>query len=261
MNLTEILETIDSYARDYIRYILAVVNRDAFKTEARDFDPKLVIFSLFSVIIGSYLFDRFARHMIVTQSTILETATRVFAVWLAVGVVFYFGLNRLSRTRADFSATLSIVLRVLPVAYVLSAFAASVAAEAVRLFRNDDCYGWWGYLTLWLGEVLVVFFLMPPSVARYFEQERAVETPPDAVAGHARGAHPGRGRIMLLSLGVIFILLFSRLFTIAVFLADTAKQSSADAVKQCKMDRRCADAARIRQIRLYMQGIGECFQV
>ena len=254
MNFTELLETIDTYAREYIRYVLSVASRTAFKDEAGDFDPKLINFSLISVILGSFLFDRFVRHAGFSQSDMLDRVVRVFSTWLFIGLVLYIGLNFRSRTRIGFSPSLTIVLRVLPVAFMLSTYAATVMAQIARLFASAACSAWWGYSLLTLAETTIILIFLPISVARYVEYDHA------PTVDHAVGHSFGRARTLALSLLVIGVIVSVRAFAIMGELVGAAPAVYAAEVKLCGNDRSCvARQSEPKAVRDELREIAECF--
>ena len=254
MNFGEILETIDTYAREYIRYVLSVASRTAFKAEAGAFDPKLINFSLISVIIGSYLFDRFVRHAGFSQGDMVDRIVRVFSTWLFIGVVLYVGLNFRSRIKIGFSPSLSIVLRVLPVAFMLSTYAATVIAQMARLVTSSGCAAWWGYSVLTIAETVIILMFLPISVARYVEYDHA------PAAEHPVGHSFSAARTACLSLVVIGVIILVRVFVVMDELVAAAPAVYAAEVKLCGNDKSCAARkTEHRAIRDELREIAECF--
>ena len=248
MNLIEILDTIDSYAREYIRYVLSVASRAGFKKHARDFEPRLINFSVISVVIGGYLFDRFVRHSVVGQPQLLDTVGRIFPLWVFISAVMYIGFNFRSRAKINFSNALSIILRVLPVAFVLSTFAATVMAQMAGIFRDPSCSAWWGYSALMAGEPIIVMMYLPTSIMRYVEDDHvADEEPPES---HSFGS----ARRMVLTVLTIVILFSVRVAMVLTDIADNAPKPVAH----------LADAANALAKRQYFHdafnGIGGCFR-
>ncbi len=236
MNFSEILETVDTYAREYIRYVLSVASRTAFKAEAADFDPKLINFSLISVALGSYLFDRFVRHAGLSQGDLIDRMVRIFSTWLFIGVVLYAGLNLRSKIKIAFSPSLSIVLRVLPVAFMLSTYVATVVAQVARLFASPACAGWWGYLGLSVNETVIILMFLPISIARYVEYDHA---PGEGVP---EGHHYGVARTLTLSLLVVAIIMAVRVFAIVGEFASLASATSVVKTAACHNDKACQAA-------------------
>ena len=254
MNFTELLETIDTYAREYIRYVLSVASRTAFKAEAGDFDPKLINFSLISVILGSFLFDRFVRHAGFSQSDMLDRVVRVFSTWLFISVVLYVGLNFRSRIKIGFSPSLTIVLRVLPVAFMLSTYAATVMAQIARLFASAACSAWWGYSVLTLGEVAIIVMFLPISVARYVEYDHS-----PAIKHPARHSF-GWVRTLALSLLVVGVIVSVRAFAIMGEIVGAAPGVHAAEVKLCGKSSPCvARQSEHKAVRDELREIAECF--
>lgn len=254
MNFTELLETIDTYAREYIRYVLSVASRSAFKAEAGDFDPKLINFSLISVIFGSFLFDRFVRHAGFSQGDMLDRVVRVFSTWLFIGVLLYVGLNFRSRTRIGFSPSLTIVLRVLPVAFMLSTYAATVVAQIARLFANSACAAWWGYSVLTLAETAIILMFLPISVARYVEYDHS--PPTEHPVKHTFGA----ARTAWLSVLVVGVIISVRGFVVMGELVSGAPAVYAAELKLCGTDKSCVSRLSVRRaVRDQLREIAECF--
>jgi hypothetical protein len=200
MDVTALLEALDEYARDYITYVLSITSRTAFRRQRKIVEKRLVAFSLISVVLGVYLTHMFSGTQPVSQGATLSTMFSEYAVWLFMAVIAYFGLRRYGATsladgktehapaapadpkaehappapRADrapvsfdFQTALWIILRVLPVAYLVASYLAMLASAAGKFVMRDDCVPWAGLPTFIVAESIAIIAFLPVAIRGY----------------------------------------------------------------------------------------------
>jgi len=166
MDLNNILETLQKYSISYMRYVLSISDRGRFAKRSDDFDGNLVIFSLISTLVGGYLYGKFIQNEEMTQRSFLSTTVREYSSWLFIAGLLYFLLNIRAGTRSTFTNSISIVLRVLPVIFVVCAYTAEIISQIALLFENDGCAPWWGYAGFTLVQFVLIVAFFPISVSK-----------------------------------------------------------------------------------------------
>ena len=214
MDLTEILKTAETYARDYLRYLLHVADRGKFREKVNEFDPKVVTFSLISLFIGNYIYQHNLGNHDTSQGEFTELIFSTYSLWIVLSIVLYFGVNLGATAKIGFTPALTAILRVLPMAFVTAAALGDLAEHGARFFNGADCASWLAFPIYVAAQVVIVIVFLPVSIGGI------------ALAGPLR--------ITLILAAVVFCMLLARGFTFATHIIDAAGQSYANLPKDPK---------------------------
>jgi len=165
MDFDGALKTFETYAVDFVRYILSVCGRGAFKRRAPDLENKLFTFALISAVLGAFLNMKYVSGLSVGEGDLVTPVVTEFSIWIALSVLVWFGMGLGRRGPTLYTPALSAVLRVLPVAFVLSAYGGFVLTNLAQLWTVPACAPWQAYAgTVAVRFVLIALF-MPLSIA------------------------------------------------------------------------------------------------
>jgi hypothetical protein len=166
MNLSDLIEAIDKYCVDYIRFILSVTNKSVFIRRSGQFDQNLITFSIISVTLGDYLYTSYVSHKIFVEANLLPQLVEEFSIWLALTLLAYVGiaLGRKSLTR--FTDVLTSVLQVMPAAFVLSCYVGIVTNSLAVLFFDQNCAPWWALLATLASRSAILLAYLPFALVR-----------------------------------------------------------------------------------------------
>ncbi len=160
MDLGEVIETIDKYCVNYIRFILSVTTRRAFLRRSAELDPNIITFSVISVFLGNYLYGSYISHHISPQSDMLLRMVTQFSIWLAMSLIAYVGVAVRNGAAPTFTGVLVAVLRVMPSAFVLSCYLGVVVNSLAGLF-DEGCSSWWAYTAIVLFRSAILLLYLP----------------------------------------------------------------------------------------------------
>jgi len=214
MELTEILKTVETYARDYLRYLLHVADRGKFKQKVNEFDPKVVTFSLISLFIGNYIYQHNLGNHDTSQGEFTELILSTYSVWIVLSIILYFGVNLGAEVKIGFTPALTAILRVLPMAFVTAAAIGDLAEHAARFISGSDCASWQAFPVYVAAQVVIVIIFLPVSIGGI--------------------AQAGPRRTTLILLAVVLCMLLARGFTFATHIIDAAGQTYASLPKDPK---------------------------
>lgn len=233
LDLTELLKTIESYAKDYVRYLLTVVVRTQLDEPAGEFDPKLMTYSVISLVIGYFIYDQFIRHTSASQGDLFAEGLKSYSVWLGVSVVYFGLVNLIRRSAIDFVGALNTILAILPVAFLMSAFAAEFTYQLFRLYDGAARSGWRAYGVMLGSETLFILGLLTMFTVRRL-------APADDGDSHRfrrwAGAMAGGSSV---ALAASLIVLFARLYSGLTHVVDRAESDYAAIAATCAKDQAC----------------------
>jgi hypothetical protein len=213
MDFDGALKTFETYAVDFVRYILSVCGRGAFKRRAPDLENKLFTFALISAVLGAFLNMKYVSGLSVGEGDLVTPVVTEFSIWIALSVLVWFGMGLGRRGPTLYTPALSAVLRVLPVAFVLSAYGGFVLTNLAQLWTVPACAPWQAYAgTVAVRFVLIALF-MPLSIALV-------------------SSHVSQGRAWVVGLAVAAAMLAVQGGTLGAFLVAQANKTCARA-KTC----------------------------
>ena len=128
MGLEDSLKFVETYAKDYLHYILAFFKQ--LRHEAEDPPPtlddgRLLIFSLMNAVIGAALQGLFVQHTNLDKIAFPQIVIIEVCYWLALCIVTHALLNS-RRAPAHFADAITAILGVAPAAFVIGAYSAFV---------------------------------------------------------------------------------------------------------------------------------------
>lgn len=220
MELDGALTTIETYAVDYIRYVLSITSRRAFERRAQDIDPKLVTFSVLSLVIGYYLYQTYVLHGQIVEQDVLSSVVAEFSVWLSMSVLAFVGLSIGRHGHTRFTGALTAVLRVLPVAYVLGNYAGFVVigvAPVLAPFGHEARCSPWQAFAWALAVRFAILTLYLPLSLRLIDLNLTNEP----------ASHATRTKARLVAALVILSMAAVQGGKLAVYFQTTARQSAA----------------------------------
>lgn len=127
MNLADSVKFIEVYLRDYASYLLNLFQmREARSASTTDLDAKLATYGLISVVLGVLLQETFISGRAFTAIDFPHRITIELCFWMALTLVTYLLLS-VMRVSFDLSISLNVVLRTLPLAFLVGSFGAFIA--------------------------------------------------------------------------------------------------------------------------------------
>lgn len=139
MDLEKSLTFAETYAREYVRYLLEFFGRapDAVNPkDARTPEGKVVLFAMLSAALGAFLGQKFISGGAIAQGDLMIRVLLEFLYWLSLSILLELALFVL-RAAPDFMDSILTTLKVLPVAYAMSGFAAFLAYNLALAFMAD----------------------------------------------------------------------------------------------------------------------------
>lgn len=175
MGIEDSAKFVQDYARSYIHYMLAFFGalgpqagamakgkgRGKAGARAPDLtldDGSLLIFGLFNALIGGALQGLFIQRLAFKDINFPQIVIVQVCFWLLLTIILDFLLSVRER-KAAFSETLTAILRVVPVAYVIGAYAAFVTYFLALLKYDLHCQASW-FANLAFGVVQVGLLAM-----------------------------------------------------------------------------------------------------
>jgi hypothetical protein len=165
MDLESVIQTFETYAVDYVRYILSLFGREAFRRRAPDLEKKLFSFALISALLGSYLDMKYVSGLPVGESDLATPVITEFSIWIALSVVVWVGMGVARSGHQAYTPALDAVLRVLPVTYVIGAYVGFLMTNVAHVWTWPTCAAWQGYFSILLVRFGLVAAFMPLSIA------------------------------------------------------------------------------------------------
>ncbi len=254
MDLEAALKVVETYARDYIRYLLSVFGRKAFVRRTKDLDPKLITFSLISVFAGNYLHSRYIEQKSIAGDDAIARVVSEFAFWIAISLFVHIGVNLGRKAPNGYTDSLSVTLRVLPVAYVLSSYAGFLTVTTARSWA-PACAPWWAYVASLVLRAIVVAVFFPISITL--------------------SSDIGRVRKIAVTAMVLSVTILVQVWSLTAHFTDQANQTLASSepvrsraiayiqdpnqIRACGPDQACRDAALVRGLVITdFQGVCGC---
>ena len=164
MNFAELLQTLETYAVDYVRYLLSITSRAAFRRRQQDIDPKLLTFSLISLGIGYYFYQKYVRGLAIDDTTMLSDLVAEFSVWVALSLLAYWVISVRRGRQTAYTGVLIGLLRVMPVAYVVGGYASFLIVNLWQLWARHACAPWYAYAGDFLIRLSIVAVYLPISL-------------------------------------------------------------------------------------------------
>jgi hypothetical protein len=238
LNPADILESIEKYARAYLHYIVSAIGGAPVREHAGEFDPKLLTFGLVSLVVGNFLYADLIRHTAFSQTDAVTGVFKAFSVWLVVIVALYFVINRLRKRCLDFNNTLSAVLCILPVAFLVSAFTGNLVYLAIRGFTNNSCAGLraYGFMVVFEGLITFVFMVRWLQTLLADQATQTEETTPARSDGPSSMAAAGG---VVLSALVVSIVVIAHVLGTVNNIADSSDNEYKQISEDCAMNGNC----------------------
>lgn len=165
MELDKNLATAETYAREYISYLLAFFQKTPDHTGAslERPDNKVLLFGLVTAVIGSYLANRYVQLSRPTMGDLAESVITVCLFWATIALMLHLIL-KISNRQVVFANTLPAVLRVLPVSYLMGAYGAYCFHFAALLVAPERATAAGADITNIVVHLIVCISYFPRSI-------------------------------------------------------------------------------------------------
>lgn len=172
MEVEGAIKVIENYAKSYIHYMLAffgalgpqaqaLVKGKAKPAHLTLDDGSLLIFGLFNALIGGALQGLFIQRLAFKDIAFPQIVIVQVCFWLLLSIVMDFLLSVRQR-KAPFSEALTAILRVVPVAYVIGAYASFVSYFLALLKYDQPCQAsWYANAAFGLVQTLLLIMFLP----------------------------------------------------------------------------------------------------
>jgi hypothetical protein len=233
MDFDGAIKTFETYAVDFVRYILSLFSRQAFRRRAPDLEKKLFTFALISALLGAFLNMKYVSGLTVGENDLVTPVVTEFSIWIAFSVLVWIGVGLGRPGATPYTPALTAVLRVLPVTYVIGAYVGFLLTNLAQLWTSPGCAPWQAYAGILVVRFVLLVAYMPLSIC--------------LVASHLS---PGRTRIV--GLAVAGAMLAVQAGTLGAFLV-----SQAD--KACAHANACANPGAVHGYVIQeLQSLGRC---
>ena len=127
MDIDKIIDEVERYVSEFILYLVSFFTgrKESQPDTALPLENNVIVFSILSAILGSYITRRFGQNTILAGDDLLSTAIAEILWWIALGV-FLYTIMAIAKPRPHIMECITAVLKTLPVAYVICAFIAYV---------------------------------------------------------------------------------------------------------------------------------------
>jgi hypothetical protein len=214
MDLDGAIKTFETYAVDFVRYILSVFGRQAFRRRAPELEKKLFTFALISAALGAFLNLKYVSGVAVGEGDLVTPIVTEFSIWIALSLLVWIGMGLGRRGSTPYTPALTAVLRVVPVTFVLGAYAGFLLANVAQLWTSRGCAPWQAYAGIVATRFVLIAAFMPLSIALV-------------------GERLSRGRARTVGWAVAVAMLAVQAGTLGAFVV-------AEADKACAHDKTCA---------------------
>ena len=137
MDINQTLQSLNAYARDYLLYLFGLfdLRADRVAEDIRDDNSPIIVHALISLTLGSFIQQIIITGVVQSDQVFLKLFGWEIAFWIFMAIVLSLVTRIIART-ADFATVFSIVLRVFPPSFALSAFASALIYASTFAFST-----------------------------------------------------------------------------------------------------------------------------
>ena len=192
MDLRDTLKFIEDYAKSYVQYMLSFVGSvdpqpatpagsKTPKSKAAALPPvddgNLFTFGFLNAVIGATLqwlfmhdlaFGLFAGNAAFGDVAFAQVVIVELCYWLLLSIILHTAIN-FRDGKAHFSQSLTVILKVVPIAYVLSSYGAYVGYFIALGLASGAHAPWFGAVAYVLAHWLLLTRFLPRAAARITE--------------------------------------------------------------------------------------------